>query len=368
MSTAASASQSAPVYAVIMAGGSGTRFWPASREMRPKQLLSLGGGNETLLGATVRRLEPLVPASNVYVVTARRLAEKTAEALPGVPASQILREPMGRNTAPCIAWAAAAIAARDPNAVVAVLPSDHFIADEPAFRAVIERALASASSGVVTTVGIVPTRPETGYGYLELGEDRGGGVSSVARFVEKPDRARAEAFLAGKKHLWNAGMFFFRVKDMIALVEKHLPEVAKGAAEIVRAATTPDGERVLDGVFPTLQSISIDHGVMEKAGNLAVVSGSFGWNDVGSWLSSWELATKDEHGNALPDGAVAVDAKGNLVRDLSSNKKKTIAVVGVSDLVVVETDDALLVIPRDRAQDVRAVVDALKASKRGDLL
>jgi mannose-1-phosphate guanylyltransferase len=357
-----------PVYAVIMAGGSGTRFWPASREMRPKQLLSLGGGNETLLAATVRRLSPLVTPSNVYVVTARRLGDKTADALPGVPASQILREPMGRNTAPCIAWAAAAIAAREPEAVVAVLPSDHFIVDEPAFRGVIERALASAASGTVTTVGIVPTRPETGYGYLELGEEIGGGVSRVARFVEKPDRARAEQFLAGKKHLWNAGMFFFRVKDMVGLVEKHLPDVAKGAAEIVRAAATPEGDKVLDAVFPTLQSISIDHGVMEKAEKLAVVPGSFGWNDVGSWLSSWELATKDEHGNALPEGAVAVDAKGNFVRDLSTSKKKVIALVGVSDLVVVETDDALLVIPRERAQDVRAVVDALKSGKRTELL
>jgi mannose-1-phosphate guanylyltransferase len=182
--------------------------------------------------------------------------------------------------------------------------------------------------------------------------------------VEKPDRARAETFLAGKKHLWNAGMFFFRVKDMLALVEQHLPDMAKGVEEIVKAGT-PD---VLEAKFPTLQSISIDHGVMEKAEKLAVVPGDFGWNDVGSWLSSWELAQKDEHGNALTEGGVAVDAKGNLVRDLSTNKKKVIALVGVNDLCVVETDDALLVIPRERAQDVRAVVDALKAAKRTELL
>ncbi len=351
-------------YAVIMAGGSGTRFWPASREMRPKQLLSLGGGEETLLAATVRRLSPLVPPQNVFVVTAKRLAEKTGEALPGVPESQILREPMGRNTAPCIAWAARVIRDKDADALVAVLPSDHFITDEPGFRAVLEKALASAASGVVTTVGIVPTRPETGYGYLELGESMGGGVSRVARFVEKPDRARAERFLAGKKHLWNAGMFFFRVKDMLALVEQHLPDMAKGVEEIVRAGTP----EVLEATFPTLQSISIDHGVMEKAEKLAVVAGDFGWNDVGSWLSSWELAEKDANGNALTDGAIAVDAKGNLVRDLGTNKKKVIALVGVSDLVVVETDDALLVIPRERAQDVRAIVDALKAKKRMELL
>ena len=345
-----------------------TRFWPASREARPKQLLSLGGGEETLLGATVRRLAPLIPAANVYVVTANRLAEKTAEAVPSVPKAQIFREPMGRNTAPCIAWAAWSIAQRDPDAVVAVLPSDHFISDEPGFRAVLERALQSAESGVVTTVGIVPTRPETGYGYLEIGEEIGAGASRVARFVEKPDVARAEAFLAEKKHLWNAGMFFFRVKDMLDLVQKHLPEIAKGVSEIVRAEKTADADKVLTEKFPTLQSISIDHGVMEKAEKLAVVPGSFGWNDVGSWLSSWELAEKDANENALPEGAVVVDASRNLVRDLSTHKKKVIALVGVSDLVVVETDDALLVIPRERAQDVRAIVDALKSQKRTDLL
>jgi mannose-1-phosphate guanylyltransferase len=229
---------------------------------------------------------------------------------------------------------------------------------------VLEKALASAASGVVTTVGIVPTRPETGYGYLELGESLGGAVSRVARFVEKPDRARAETFLAGKKHLWNAGMFFFRVKDMLALVEQHLPDMARGVEEIVRAGTP----EALEAKFPTLQSISIDHGVMEKAEKLAVVAGDFGWNDVGSWLSSWELGEKDAEGNSLAEGAVVVDAKGNLVRDLSTNKKKVIALVGVSDLVVVETDDALLVIPRDRAQDVRSIVEALKAQKRTDLL
>jgi mannose-1-phosphate guanylyltransferase len=362
----------ANVYAVIMAGGAGTRFWPASRSRRPKQLLPLGGGEEPLLASTVRRLSPLVPADRVLVVTGEHLAEATIAALPGVSRDRILCEPAPRNTAPCIAWASATIERLDPDAVVMVLPSDHFIADEAEFREVLARAVASAESGRVTTVGIVPTRPETGYGYIEVGGDLAGGrngAKEVARFVEKPDRARAEAFLAGGKHLWNAGMFFFRAREMSALVAKHLPELASGVAKIDAAARAGNEAATVKEVFPTLPSVSIDHGVMEKAKGLAVVPGDFGWNDVGSWQSAWELGAKDASDNALDPGAVAVDAKRNLVRVLGAAKgKKVVALVGVEDLVVVDTDDALLVIPRERAQDVRLVIEALKAAGKTDLL
>ena len=345
------------VYAVIMAGGAGTRFWPASRSLRPKQLLPLAGSeHETLLAATVRRLDPLVPAERVVVVTGEHLAESTARSVPGVPAAQILREPAPRNTAPCIAWANATIARLDPDAVVMVLPSDHFIGDEPAFKNVLAAAVESARRGRVTTVGIVPTRPETGYGYIEVGDPLEGEARSVKRFVEKPDRARAESFVAAgpSRYLWNAGMFFFRVREMASLLERHLPGVAAGVA---RMGDDPSSVRE---IFPTLESISIDHGVMEKAEGLAVVPGDFGWNDVGSWQSAWELAERDPNGNAVGPNDLVVEAKNNLVRSLGS-MKKAIALVGVNDLVVVETDDAILVIPRDRAQDVRLVVDALTA-------
>lgn len=365
----------AKVYAVIMAGGAGTRFWPASRSSRPKQLLPLAGTreNETLLAATVRRLEPLVSADRVVVVTGEHLAESTARAVPHVPASQILREPAPRNTAPCIAWANATIARLDPDAIVMVLPSDHFIGDELGFQKVLAQAVASAERGNVTTVGIVPTRPETGYGYIEVGAalDGDGQVRAVKRFVEKPDRARAQSFVeAGpSRYLWNAGMFFFRVRDMSALFERHLPQIATGIARIDAAERAGDSRSgaVVKEVFPTLESISIDHGVMEKADNLAVVPGDFGWNDVGSWQSAWELAPRDDAGNALGPDDLAIDARNNLARSLGTSKK-SIALVGVSDLVVVETDDAILVIPRDRAQDVRLVVDALKMSGRTSLL
>lgn len=355
------------VYAVIMAGGAGTRFWPASRSLRPKQLLPLGGSDtETLLAATVRRLAPLVTPDRVVVVTGEHLAEATARAVTGVPADQILKEPAPRNTAPCIAWANAVVGKLDPDAVVMVLPSDHFITDEAEFQRVLARAVESARGGKVTTVGIVPTRPETGYGYIELGDAPGDAPARpVKRFVEKPDRARAEGFVkeGPSRFLWNAGMFFFRVRDMAALLEQHLPSVAAGVAQMTDATKVKE-------IFPTLQSISIDHGVMEKAEGLAVVPGDFGWNDVGSWQSAWELGAKDAAGNALDSaGDVAVDAKNNLVRVLGAAKgKKVVALVGVEDLVVVDTDDALLVIPRDRAQDVKLVVEALKAAGKTSLV
>lgn len=361
----------AKVYAVIMAGGAGTRFWPASRSLRPKQLLPLAGDSEeTLLAATVRRLSPLVTEDRIFVVTGEHLADATAKAVPGVPRAQILCEPAPRNTAPCIAWATATIARLDPDALVAVLPSDHFIGNEEEFRSVLDRALKTAATGRVTTVGILPTRPETGYGYIEVGDDIDGvstGAKSVVRFVEKPDRARAETFLAGGRHVWNAGMFFFRASDMAQLVERHLPEIAAGVGRIDEAARAGKETEVLRSIFPTLPSVSIDNGVMEKAAGLAVVAGDFGWNDVGSWQSAWELGSPDAAGNALSAGAVAIDAKNNLVRTLGTGKK-VVALVGVNDLVVVETEDALLVIPRERAQDVRLIVEALKASGRTDLL
>jgi mannose-1-phosphate guanylyltransferase len=357
------------VYAVIMAGGAGTRFWPASRALRPKQLLPLAGTDEPLLAATVRRLAPQIAVDHVFVVTAEALANATAHALPDVPRAHILCEPAPRNTAPCIAWATATIARHSPDALIAVLPSDHFITDEAAFRDVLGRALDTAASGRVTTVGIVPTRAETGFGYIEVGARMANSIhaANVVRFVEKPDRANAESYVQGGKHLWNAGMFFFRASDMLALVKEHLPALADGIAQIDEAARNGDESSALRRVFPTLPSVSIDHGVMEKAGNLAVVPGSFGWNDVGSWQSAWELSDKDTNGNALSENAMAIDASRNLVRTLP-NGKKLVALVGVDDLVVVETEDAILVIPRERAQDVRMVIEALKAGARKELL
>jgi mannose-1-phosphate guanylyltransferase len=358
------------LHAVILAGGSGTRFWPASRKQTPKQLLPLAGSaGETLIAATVRRIAPLVAPQRVWISTGTRLVEATVAALPTVPRSNFIAEPVARNTAPCIGWAAATIARAHPDAVIAVLPADHFIADEPAFCDALTAAVKAAQEGWITTIGIVPTRPETGYGYIEVGDVLSDRARAVARFVEKPNRELAEQFAVSGRHLWNGGMFFFKASVMRDAIAEHLPALAEGLAAIDAAAARGDEASVLAEIFPTLPSISIDHGVMEKAQKVAVVPGDFGWNDVGSWQTTWEMSVRDGVGNALPDGSVVVDATNNLVRDLSAGgSRKRWALVGVHDLVIVETDDAVLVVPRERAQDVRAVVDALNKSGEHDRL
>ncbi|MCU0685639.1 MAG: mannose-1-phosphate guanylyltransferase [Polyangiaceae bacterium] len=348
-------------YAVVLAGGSGTRFWPASREALPKQFLALGPDpTEPLLAATRRRVAPLCPSSRLYIATAERLREITARALPDLPKEQILCEPVGRNTAPCIGWATHVIARRDPDALVMVFPADHVVGDEDAFRAALGEALAQAEAGFLTTVGIAPTRPETGFGYVEAGDALGGNAFRVERFVEKPPLERARAFVEGGRHLWNGGIFIFRARDMMRAIDEHLPELARGLRELDEAARRGDEAESLAAIYPTLPSVSIDHGVMEHASPLAVVRASFGWSDVGSWQSAWELAPKDDEGNAAPLGALFVDARGNYVRSLREGPPRTIALLGVDDLVVVETDDALLVLPRSRSQDVRQIVEALR--------
>jgi mannose-1-phosphate guanylyltransferase len=352
------------LFSVVLAGGSGTRFWPASRRMRPKQLLDIGPGTGSLIEATVRRVEPLCPPERILIATGVHLLDQTREVLDWLPDSSFLGEPVARNTAPCIAWASWVAMQRDPDALVMVLPSDPHIGDEAAFRRALESAVASAATDVITTIGITPTRPETGFGYLEAGAEVSPGVLRVVRFVEKPDRARAEEYVASGRHLWNSGMFFFRARVLLERVQQHLPEVAAGLKRMGRAepgALASETAKVFEG-FP---SVSIDHGVMEKSTDLVVVPAAFGWNDLGSWQSAWELDDKDENDNVLPQGAVAVESKGNLVR---AGSDRVIALCGVENLCVIETDDALLIMPRERSQDVKKIVEALEARGRRDLL
>ncbi len=360
------------LFAVILAGGSGTRFWPASRRLRPKQLLPLGPcAPDSLIGSTVARLSGLVDTNRILVATGAHLVDATRKELSQLPASAFLAEPMARNTAPCIGWAASVIARTDPEAIVCVLPSDQHAVDAEGFRAALAKAAEAAAGGAITTIGIIPTRPDTGYGYIQRSQEKTPGVFEVARFVEKPDRATAEAYVESGDYYWNAGIFVFRARDMLTAFQKHLPDMAAGLERLNAAAAEGEASEraAVEEFFGSCQSVSVDYGIMEKEAVLNVVPAEFGWSDLGSWESSWDLSGKDAAGNAVPPTTVLVDAKNNLVEDLrtSSGSKRVIALVGVEGLCVVETDDALLIMPTERSQDVREVVATLKNSGREDL-
>ncbi len=355
----------ADTYGVIMAGGSGTRFWPLSRASRPKQLLPLSGGEGSLLRQTRERIASLIAPERTLVVTSELLVAQTRSELPELPPENVLAEPVGRNTAPCIGWAASVVARRAPDAVLAVLPADHHIADQAAFRRVLERAIETARGGEMVTVGVKPTRPETGYGYVELGEELAPSVHRARRFVEKPDELRARQFLAAGRFLWNSGMFFFRADSLLAAVRQHLPGLGDALGKYDEAAARGQEQELVHSTYASLPDVSIDHGIMEKAGRVAVVPGDFGWSDVGSWTSAWELAGHDPDDNALFGQVVALDTHRSYVRAPAG---KVVAVIGLDDVVVVDTEDALLVMPRSRSQDVRAVVNELKRKKQGEHL
>jgi mannose-1-phosphate guanylyltransferase len=344
-----------------MAGGGGTRLWPASRRKRPKQFLPLLPGGQTLLGATVERLLPLVPAERTFVVTAANQVEDVRRAAPMIPAENIVAEPSARNTAPCIGLGAVEIARRDPEAVIAVVPSDQFVSEGASYRETVARALRAAEGGAVVTIGIRPTAPETGFGYIKMGAAHDGGVHDVEKFVEKPNRATAEEYLLSRQYLWNSGMFFFKASRILDAIRRHMPSLGEILDSI---AANPARASEL---YPLAPAISVDYGVMEKLphGEVRVVPGDFGWNDVGSWNAIGEIAERDPAGNTLLGEAVTVDARGNI---LVGPPDKLVAAVGVSDLVVVVTDDAVLVMPKERAQDVREVVRALETSKRDTYL
>lgn len=360
-------------YAVIMAGGSGTRFWPASRKSHPKQLLPLGPSALPLVRETIERIAPLVDPSRVLVVTASHLKSAVKDALPELPEANILLEPAARNTAPCVAWAAAEVFARDPEALMMVLPADHHIGNRGAFLRTLTTALDAAKQETpeghsLVTVGIEPTRPETGFGYLELAEPVAPGlldsVFTARRFVEKPDRERAEVFLSSGNFVWNSGMFFFRADAICGAFRQHVPDLGT-FIDAYLALEDEARSALVERAFAELPSVSIDHGVMEKAALVSVVRGSFGWSDLGSWESAWELAPKDTEQNVLRADATLVDSQGCFVQ---APGDKFVALVGVQDLVVVDTGDALLIMPKDRSQDVREVVAALKTGDRQSLL
>ncbi len=364
-----SATTGAPAFAVILGGGAGTRLWPSSRRARPKQLLSLGGP-ESLLAAAVRRARALVGVERTLIVTAADQEAAVRADIPDLPPANILAEPVPRNTAAAVGLGAVEAARRaGPAAVIAVFPADPFIGDEPAFDRLVRAAIAEARE-TITTIGVRPTHAETGFGYIRLGARvaRPGAdpVHEVGGFVEKPDLPTAERYLASGEYLWNSGMFFLTAGRMLEETRRHLPGLAALLDAAVAAKDAAAATAAIAAGYREVPSISIDNGIMEKASGLRVVPGAFGWNDVGSWAALPAVRPPDARGNVVLGGATLIDGDGNIV--VAEEGAPFVGVVGVRDLVVVATRDALLVVPKDKAQDVRKIVEAAKQAGRTDLL
>jgi mannose-1-phosphate guanylyltransferase len=353
-------------YGLILAGGRGTRFWPLSRRRSSKQVLKVMG-ERSLIQGTVDRLAPVIPPERLWVLTNSHLRDEIVRQLPEIPRRQVLAEPAQRNTAPAIGLAAQILQSLDQDAVMGVFPADHVVNKEAAYRAVVRAALKGAAAGNLMLVGIQPRWAETGYGYVEFPRGTEAGSNQpkkVLRFHEKPELAKAKRYLKAGNFYWNSGMFFWRTGVLLEQLRQHLPKTAT-----ILAALPPFGSRRfadrLAKAFPLCDNISIDFAVLEKAEKVAgIAAGDFGWNDVGSWNAVYELMSRDDCGNVAANSSICIDAHDNFV----DARGKTVALLGVEDLIVVDTPDALLVARRDRAQQVGDIVKMLEKANRHELL
>lgn len=347
------------MYAVILAGGSGKRLWPRSRRECPKQLLDLKYEGRTMLQETFARLEPLVPADKVYIVTGGSYVEGTSDQLPAVPEPNIISEPQGRGSAPAIGLAAVYLRHRDPEAVMACLPADHHITRPDEFRQVLSVADQVAQQGHLVTLGIKPDYAHTGYGYIETGErlmDVGEHtVYRVQRFTEKPDEPTARRFVEGGRHFWNSGMFIWKASVILDEIERHLPCLHACLTEVEQVLGAEEEREVLERAWSLVESETIDFGVMEKAEDVVAIPVDMGWNDVGSWASLIELLPCDGEGNVIVGRHVGVETKGSLIY----SAHRLVTTVGVENLIIVDTEDAILICSADRAQEVKALVERL---------
>ena len=354
------------ITALIMAGGKGERFWPRSRKNYPKQFLCLTGDGRTMIQQTVDRIRPLVELEDIFISTNKKYLNTVIEQLPEIPKENILCEPVGRNTAPCIGLGAVHVRKKYDDAIMLVLPSDHLIKYKGMFINVLKDAIRVAEEGdSLVTLGITPNAPETGYGYIKFNpEETREAAFKVDRFVEKPDSAKAKEYLESEEYLWNSGMFIWKASTILHSMEEHLPEIYEGLLKIEDAIGTEDEEMVLNGVFDVIPSESIDYGILEKEDSIYVFAGTFGWDDVGSWLAVERMKPLNDSGNVVEGNTMTVNVKNCIIE----GSDKLIAMIGVRDLIVVDTKDATLICAKDSTADIKKIVENLRICNREEYL
>lgn len=354
-------------YSMIMAGGGGTRFWPLSRQNMPKQLLNLSG-NDAMINETIKRSEELIPIQNTFIVTNKLQAEVMASILmPELPRENILKEPVPRNTAPCILFAAMHIYEKYGDGVLCVFPSDHHITEGTQFLSLLDEAIKIADdSDTIVTLGVKPTFPSTGYGYIKRATEMlYPNAYLLDRFVEKPNLTRAKEYMESGEYYWNSGIFIWKVSSILRDYERFLPRIYGKFKQLEGLFGSPEAQAHIDRVYPELDSISVDYGIMERINEAVVMSGDFGWNDVGSWDALGAVFPADEKGNIVKAEHIGVDTKECIIY---GDDKKLIATVGIYNAVIVDTKDATLICAKDRAQDVKFVVDQLKEQGKMELV
>ena len=352
--------------ALIMAGGRGERFWPKSRKNLPKQFLSLTGDGKTMIQLTVERILPIVDMEDIYIATNRDYKPLVMQQLPELPEENILCEPIGRNTAPCIGLGAVHIAHKYEDAVMMVLPSDHLIKYNHMFVNILKQGSQLAEQGEnLVTIGITPDYLETGYGYIKFNPDQVEGAAyAVDRFVEKPSLEVAKEYLSTEQYLWNSGMFLWKVSTILKNLQQFMPSVYQGLMKIQAAIGTEDQEAVLESEFTAFPSESIDYGIMEKAKNIYILPGTFGWDDVGSWLAVGRIRKSNEAGNVVSGNVITVNSENCIIEGSS----KLIAAVGLEDLIIVDTEDATLICEKNSAGDIKKVLENLKICNRDEYI
>jgi mannose-1-phosphate guanylyltransferase / mannose-6-phosphate isomerase len=355
---------------VILAGGAGVRFWPYSREFWPKQMLEIVG-EDSLLRQTIHRLDEFIPPENIIILTTEKLAQDIHHhlAVLGKKASKIgiIKEPVGRNTAPAIGLAAIHLKRRDPQSIMLVMPSDHLIRDVKSFREGIRTALTGAEKDQLVTFGIKPTKAETGYGYMEVSEDPGTARSpfmKLKRFVEKPDLDTARSYVRAGNYFWNSGIFVWRVSKILSEIEHHMPELFKGLMAVSETIGSEKEKETTGTIYSELESQSIDYGVLEQSQDVLTIPAPFDWSDIGSWSALYDVLEPDSVGNILKGNVVSVDSENSIL----FGGDRVVAAIGLKEMVVVDTPDATLIAPKERAQEVRKVVDALRRNGREEHL